>query len=223
MSMDINKDKNTENMELWNSVCITPIEWAKDVNVGNRTITSPCAYKRIERATELWGPFGKKWGVKNERFNIIANLVSYYQATLYYPDGEMPIHSDVKIYFKSGSYNEDWTKKNATDALTKGLSKIGMCADIFQNQFKAGNPDDNKYIAISNYKKDAENKRKKGFKTLNIDQITEIKDIIKTKNIPINNFFNRINSGGTKFNKFESIPDDWYNPIIAILNKMDKK
>lgn len=223
MSMDINKDKN---MELWNLVCDTIKEWTKDVILGNRKFTTVCAYKRIQQATEIWGSFGSAWGIKNEQYNILSDKdIAYYNATLFYPNGEIPIHSDIEIIYRdgkrTGKYNEDWTKKLATDALTKGLSKLGFSADIFQGQFKVGNSDDNKYIAKQNYKED--NRAKNNFATLSIDQITEIKDIIKTKNIPVNNFFNIINAGKTKFNEFESIPETWYNFIITTLNKWGTK
>jgi hypothetical protein len=73
-----------------------------------------------------------------------------YTAKLYYPievyiiegdatktirRGIVPIHSDIKV-----SQN-DWSKKVATDALTKGLSLLGFNADVFLGKFE-----DNKYV-----------------------------------------------------------------------------
>ena len=133
-----------DNMKLWDSVCVTDPKVTKEVNVG-RKFTAICAQSQIKRATELWGPMGGVWAVNNENFKIIGNYCIY-TATLIYPSGVIGIHADIEIIFSSGKrkelYNDDFTKKVATDALTKGLSKLGFNADIFEGKF-----DDNKYVA----------------------------------------------------------------------------
>ena len=53
---------------------------------------------------------------------------------------EFPIHSSIK-YHSNGRVDDDFMKKVATDALTKGLSKLGFNADVFMGKF-----DDNKYV-----------------------------------------------------------------------------
>ena len=67
-----------------------------------------------------------------------------YTSTLWYvfnsKTGELPIHSSIK-YGANGRYDDDFAKKVATDALTKGLSKLGFNADVFMGLF-----DDNKYV-----------------------------------------------------------------------------
>ncbi len=137
-----------ENMKLWDSVCVTDPKVTKKVNVG-RSFIAICAQSQIRRATELWGPMGDKWGVRDESYNIHGepekSEYCVYLGTLYYPDGEILIHSDIEIQFSSGKrkglYNEDFSKKMATDALTKGLSLLGFNADIFEGKF-----DGNKYV-----------------------------------------------------------------------------
>ena len=66
-----------------------------------------------------------------------------YTSTLWYvfnsKTGELPIHSSIK-YGANGRYDDDFAKV-ATDALTKGLSKLGFNADVFMGLF-----DDNKYV-----------------------------------------------------------------------------
>ena len=97
------------------------------------------------RATETFGPMGKGWGVKGEHIQKWEDVgLAVYQATLWYvvKDKEyyIPIHSSIK-YHTSGRVDDDFYKKVATDALTKGLSKLGFNADVFMGKF-----DDNKYV-----------------------------------------------------------------------------
>ena len=140
------KKKTKNNMELWNKVSVTNPAHTKKVGFG-ANLTSVCAQQQIKMATMQFGPMGSDWGVRGEEFNIIEKwLCIYYKATLYYPGGEIEIHSDIQIAPKTknkpeGKYNEDWSKKLATDALTKGLSKLGFNSDIFEGKF-----DDNKYV-----------------------------------------------------------------------------
>ena len=136
--------ENKDNMKLWDSVCETDPAIAKEVKLG-RTFTTVCAQSQIKIATQLWGPMGQAWGVRDERYDVLDSYCIYI-ATLYYPTGSFPIHADIEIIFSSGQrqgkYNDDFTKKIATDALTKGLSRLGFNSDIFEGKF-----DDNKYIA----------------------------------------------------------------------------
>ena len=148
------------NLSLWNLVCVTDPDVTKDVNVG-RQFTAICAQSQIKKATLLWGPIGGEWGVRDERHNVIENYCIY-TAELYYPGGSIQIHADIEIIFyagkRKGMYNEDFTKKTATDALTKGLSRLGFNADIFEGKF-----DDNKYVAgLRAQKKGGEEQGKTG-------------------------------------------------------------
>ena len=145
-----------DNMELWNTVCVTDPDVTKEVNVG-RKFTAICAQSQIKVATNLWGPMGDNWAVNSEDFKIIGNYCIY-TAYIIYPSGTISIHADIEIIFSSGKrkgmYNDDFTKKVATDALTKGLSKLGFNADIFEGKF-----DDNKYVAELKKQKVADNKK----------------------------------------------------------------
>lgn len=149
------------NMYIWDKVCETDPEVTKEIKLGERKITSICAQSQRKRATELWGPYGQLWGVKNQKFTIIdvqlsnESKICLYEAILYYPGGEFPICSDIELTkekeiwmggqatgkYKS-AYHEDWSKKAMTDALTKGLSFLGFNSDVFEGKF-----DDNKYVS----------------------------------------------------------------------------
>ena len=133
---------------LWEEVCKTPPSQTKEVSLGGRKFNTIDAYRRIEKGTELWGPMGTDWGVKNEDYTKITEKTALYTAILFYPGGELPIMSDIELVYSSGKregkFNEDWSKKISTDALTKGLSKLGFNADIFLGKFE-----DNKYVAAA--------------------------------------------------------------------------
>jgi len=153
-----------ENMKLWNDVCKTDPSHTKEVALGTfgRRFTSVDAQYQVKNATKQWGRFGDTWGVKEEKYNQIhlgendsvvnsSNNYHYclYSAILYYPGGQTEIHSDIEIIHSSGKregdYNDDWSKKIATDALTKGLSKLGFNSDVFEGRF-----DDKYYVQEMN-------------------------------------------------------------------------
>ena len=135
-----------ENMALWNSVCETDPGNTKHVNQRGG-FTAIGAQSQLMKATEVFGPFGYGWGVKTEHIDKWEDCgLVVYQATLWFiPEGEteecyVPIHSSIQ-YNKNGRIDDDFFKKVATDALTKGLSKLGFNADVFMGKF-----DDNKYV-----------------------------------------------------------------------------
>ena len=133
-----------DNMELWNSVEITDPKYTKKVNQRGG-FTAIGAQYQLMRATETFGPMGAGWGVKTEHIQKWEDVgLAVYEATLWYVIGDkehyIPIHSAIK-YHSNGRVDDDFYKKVATDALTKGLSKLGFNADVFMGKF-----DDNKYV-----------------------------------------------------------------------------
>ena len=139
-----------ENMKLWKSVETTDPNFTKKVNQRGG-FTAIGAQYQLRTATETFGPFGWGWGVKDERIEKWEDVgLAVYQATLWYnidaygtddeTYGTIPIHSSIK-YQNNGRVDDDFMKKVATDALTKGLSKLGFNADVFMGMF-----DDNKYV-----------------------------------------------------------------------------
>ena len=138
------------NMKLWNSVETTDPKFTKKVNQRGG-FTAIGAQYQLRTATETFAPFGWGWGVKDERIEKWEDVgLAVYQATLWYnidaygtddeTYGTIPIHSSIK-YQNNGRVDDDFMKKVATDALTKGLSKLGFNADVFMGMF-----DDNKYV-----------------------------------------------------------------------------
>ncbi len=125
-----------ENLKFWNSVCVTNPDDTTPVEFGKIKFTAIDAYTQIRSATEQWGMYGKAWGVRVEKYELMIDRLIY-TGTFFYPDGgEFAIGSSIKIS------KEDCVKKVKTDALTKGLSFLGYNADVFLGKF-----DDNKYVA----------------------------------------------------------------------------
>ena len=137
------KDK----LKLWNEVSTTDPKYTKKVNQRGG-FTAIAAQSQVMKATEMFGAFGYGWGVKEESIERWQDCgLAVYQATLWYlqdgiaEEGEVPLHSSIK-YSSNGRIDDDFFKKVATDALTKGLSKLGFNADVFMGLF-----DDNKYVS----------------------------------------------------------------------------
>jgi len=137
--------KIKENMRLWKSVETTDPTFTTRVNQRGG-FTAIGAQYQLRTATEKFGPMGAGWGVEDETIEKWEDVgLAVYQAKLWYkPDsgtmGSIPIHSSIK-YQSNGRVDDDFMKKVATDALTKGLSKLGFNADVFMGKF-----DDNKYV-----------------------------------------------------------------------------
>ena len=149
--MATNKTGSTapDNMKLWNSVCTTDPQYTKRVNQRGG-FTAIGAQSQLMEATKMFGPIGTGFGIHDEKFTSFdSEGLCLYQGNLWYrlidwnDDGELytlPIHSSIK-YSVNGRVDDDFAKKVATDALTKGLSKLGFNADVFLGKF-----DDNKYV-----------------------------------------------------------------------------
>lgn len=161
----------SNNLKIWNQVEKSVLDHTKKVAVNQRKFTAIDAQHQIKRATELFGPFGKGWGIANEQFITFPTsdpnaLMVLYQATMWWrseesaddfsigekkslvPPGSntFAISSSIKSCYKTSSgyikVDDDFAKKLSTDAITKGLSRMGFNSDIFEGRFE-----DNKYIA----------------------------------------------------------------------------
>ena len=134
-----------DNLKLWNEVEKTDPKFTKQYKgKGGFQGTAICSQWQIYKATELWGPIGKEWGPTSEDFQVVLEgkeSVLLYSAILKHPEGSFPISSSIDFYSGKGYKDNDVVKKITTDALTKGLSKLGFSADVFMGKF-----DDNKYV-----------------------------------------------------------------------------
>ena len=105
------------------------------------------------KATEVFGPFGIGWGTADDKYEVVdlddvTKLIIYTGVLWYLMDGvkgSFTITSGIKLMYKARSgmfYDDDATKKVQTNAISKGLSRLGFSADIFLGKF-----DDAKYVA----------------------------------------------------------------------------
>jgi hypothetical protein len=141
-------------MALWSQVCETNPKYTKEVNFG-RKFTSINAQYQLMCATEQFGACGDGWGVSDENFYMVTDGLLGYQATFWWRGEDQQvktfaINSSIATHNKSGKLDDDCFKKVSTDALTKGLSKLGFSADIF-----LGDWDDNKYVSKPTPKKES--------------------------------------------------------------------
>jgi len=137
--------KKSTPLDFWNEVSKTNPKYTKQVKYGSRSFTTINAQYQLMVATEQFGSFGEGWGVKDERFTMIVDGLLGYQAVLWYKKGAKVCEYDINssIATHSGSrLDDECFKKVTTDALTKGLSKLGFCSDVFLGMY-----DDNRYVA----------------------------------------------------------------------------
>lgn len=138
-----------DNMEIWKQVCNTNPENTKHVNARGG-FTAIGAQTQVKQATQVFGPIGIGWGIEEERITVPSEGYFIYQALLWYRWNDKPyrfaINSSI-VYKQQDRHDDDAVKKVATDALTKGLSRLGFNSDVFEGLF-----DDNKYVAEMNAK-----------------------------------------------------------------------
>lgn len=149
----------SDNMELWNTVRTPdPAATKAFTRGGGFKGTATNAVYLIQRATELWGPMGGKWGVEIIDDRVIEGapllgkdgavigreLLHVIRINLRHPAGSVPGYGQTMLVGsnKYGPYtDEEAPKKSLTDALTKALSWLGFAADIHLGRW-----DDNKYV-----------------------------------------------------------------------------
>lgn len=132
-------DPPADNLAIWRQVCVTDDDVVSDVKTskGRFMHSAVKAIYQIRRATELFGPYGSTWGLRNPVFTEVleggelAEVVL--QAEFYYPGGCYPAVSESRY-----SPGRDCRKSLITDALTKALSMLGFSADVFRGDFGPG-------------------------------------------------------------------------------------
>ncbi|MAG27152.1 hypothetical protein CMI47_16570 [Candidatus Pacearchaeota archaeon] len=219
-----------DNMKLWNSVCTTDPQYTKRVNQRGG-FTAIGAQSQIMEATKVFGPFGTGFGVHTETFTSFdLEGLCLYQATLWYKSRiirgeikEFPIHSSIK-YSYNGRIDDDFAKKVATDALTKGLSKLGFNADVFLGLF-----DDNKYV---NQLKSKPKANGNGSMSIAIDDNMKAKIIAELNKCSDTSFITKVNTAIDKntinVNNFKESLAKVVNHVKAdnaanIIKAVDKK
>jgi hypothetical protein len=185
------------NLDLWESVEKTDPSKTKDASVSGQKRTAVDAQYKKKMITKAFGPYGLKWGVtigseKLDRTHFEnQTCILHYMADAYYfldgEKGEFPIAASIKESYvtKNGNgyllIDDEAIKKVRTDALTKGFTDLGFCADIHMGMF-----DDQDYvrgvkaekeIEAADQKEEAARKRYTEIKTYVDEQIIAIADV----------------------------------------------
>tara|TARA_Y100000593_G_scaffold85522_1_gene162679 strand:+ start:1000 stop:1605 length:606 start_codon:yes stop_codon:yes gene_type:complete len=136
--------KKDNNLLFWESVQTTDPNFTKEVGFG-RKFTSINAQYQIREVSRAFGRIGQGWGITSEHFWMVCDGLLAYQAILWYMDGdnrcEYNINSSIATHNGKGKLDDECFKKVSTDALTKGISKLGFNADVFLGMW-----DDNRYV-----------------------------------------------------------------------------
>ena len=133
-----------KNLTLWEKVQDTPTEIIQKIKAEDGTeLNNVAPIHRLKKATEIFGTYGKNWGLKNIKhseqkiFNTL--ILGTVDAIFFYT------HNDVKIEFeitnsipivsvsddKKMKVNYTYRKAIETDTITKALSRLGFNADIY--------------------------------------------------------------------------------------------
>jgi len=130
-------------MKIWDQVQKSDPASIKEVSFG-RKFNAINAQHQIMKATEVFGPFGDGWGVANEEYGMLFPGLLLYTADFFHgadKEHSFGISASIATHSNAGKLDDECVKKVATDALTKGLSKLGFNADVFLGLW-----DDNKYV-----------------------------------------------------------------------------
>jgi hypothetical protein len=126
-------------LKLWNAVCVTDPAFTKKADTRGG-FTSINATWQAWQATELWGPYGDKWGVRDLNYKFIGTpehpVAVTFVAEFFCPVSEFVLATDMPY-----KPNDDCFKKLLTDLTTKALSKLGFSADVFFGLY-----DDARYV-----------------------------------------------------------------------------
>lgn len=133
------------NMELWNQVFTTDLKYTKPAKKGAYQFTSISPMYQKMLATKALGPQGQGWGVEvgSETYDykeVGTTTLLIYKGVLFYnydgKVGRIPIAATEKLAYQTQGasgylkIDDEADKKVRTAALTKGLSEIGVTADI---------------------------------------------------------------------------------------------
>ena len=137
-------DKTDENRKIWDQLKETDPRLTKKVNKGFGDLTTIDPHWQIMRMTEIFGPVGKGWSY-DCKYTYTDTLV-FCEVTIRWNINNNwlqfgPISSGLKLFKKNMNFDDEAPKKCMTDALTKGFSHLGLCADVFMGKF-----DDSKYV-----------------------------------------------------------------------------
>lgn len=131
------------NLELWGKVEKTPADIVRDTQIDGKTFKTTAPINKIKKATEIFGAYGDKWGLRNishsEKTIFQSLVIGVLDAEFYYTN-----ESDVEVSFsisnsisivstkdKQLQVNFSYRKALETDTISKALSRLGFNADLY--------------------------------------------------------------------------------------------
>ena len=134
---------NKQNLKLWEQVQETPKDLITKVDAGDgKTLNSVASINRVKKATELFGAYGEKWGLKSlvhkEQRIFDTLLIATLDAVFFYEKDNKVIEFEISnslpivcLVDKVMKVNHTYRKAIETDTITKALSRLGFNADIY--------------------------------------------------------------------------------------------
>lgn len=132
------------NLTLWEKVEVTPTEIIQKIKAEDGTeLNNVAPIHRLKKATEIFGVYGKNWGLKNIKhseqkiFNTL--ILGIVDAVFYYTQNDVKIEFEITNSIAIVSVTDDkkmkvnytYRKAIETDTITKALSRLGFNADIY--------------------------------------------------------------------------------------------
>lgn len=157
------------NMAIWLLACMSDPKTVRDFKIGSKLLHTGDPQVKRKIMTAIFGPIGLGWGVEKEDFNFRGEGYHehvHYTARLWVRIPDTPhfkalsdmamnsktisfsISANAFLYTKARDYwrrNDHYSKTVRTDALTKGMSFLGIGSDLFEGKF-----DDDAYIQEAN-------------------------------------------------------------------------
>jgi hypothetical protein len=140
----MNDETKKTNLKLWESVEKTPEDLIEKVDAGDgKKLNSIPAINRFKKATEVFGVYGDKWGlkeIKHTELHINNLAIGNLQAVFFYTHNDKEISFEISnsisiLFWEDGKpkANVNYRKSIETDTVTKALSKLGFNADIYSD------------------------------------------------------------------------------------------
>lgn len=135
----------SSNLKLWDKVEKTPEHLIqKTVGDDGNEYKTVASINRIKKATELFGTYGKRWGLKDIQHSelVIGNIVIGNLEAVFFVDAdecktEFEISNSTSVTtYADGKLgvNAMYRKSMETDTINKALSRLGFNADIYSDE-----------------------------------------------------------------------------------------
>ena len=145
------------NLGVWDIVRKVDKTYTKNVSIGSYHFTAVDATWVKQRGTELFGPYGATWGLRNLRMSHRGRVTRVWketdkrrgdmecqetspthvvlQAEFFWPDTDMGPGGSFEVVTDWPTGGTDINKKLQTDCLKKAMTYLGWYADVYYGEF----------------------------------------------------------------------------------------